>query len=251
MAKKICYMGDGNVPGAASYLCGIMTHFGLAFDYVPGSEKPPADFLSTDYAVYVLSDYHIDKFERTAMDHMIARVKAGAGLAMFGGWESFFGRSGGYYQSPLAEVLPVVMQSSDDRRNYAQPVLINKQVDHPILEGLPWDQPPGIGGFNAIEPKPEATLLLTSVQFAVRRTKPDGGFQFSQCKEKPLLIVGSYGEGRTTALATDVAPHWVGGFVDWGDTRVKQEIPGDDIDVGGWYAQFFRNLLVWTGKLDG
>jgi len=84
----------------------------------------------------------------------------------------------------------------------------------------------------------------------VRRTASAVGFEFSRGKENPLLIVGRHGEGRTAALATDVAPHWVGGFVDWGDRRVTQPVAGDAIEVGNWYAQFFRNLLVWTGKLE-
>ena len=45
------------------------------------------------------------------------------------------------------------------------------------------------------------------------------------------------------ALATDVAPHWVGGFVDWGKERVVADVGDDFIDVGNWYARFFRQLL--------
>ena len=63
-------------------------------------------------------------------------------------------------------------------------------------------------------------------------------------------MVGEHGRGRTAALATDVAPHWVGGLVDWGDQRVVQDVGGGSIDVGNWYARFFRNLLVWTGRLE-
>jgi hypothetical protein len=64
------------------------------------------------------------------------------------------------------------------------------------------------------------------------------------------LIVGRYGAGRTAALATDVAPHWVGGFVDWGDRRIAQAVGGGMIEVGNWYARFFHNLVAWTGKVD-
>jgi hypothetical protein len=250
MPKTICYLGDGGMPGPACYLGGIMLHFGLPFDYVPSSEPPPADFAATPYALYVVSDYPAATFGTAAMEHVAKCVAQGAGLLMFGGWESYFGRLGEYHRSPLADVLPVAMQSSDDRRNYAQPVLMNKAAEHPILDGLPWDQPAGIGGFNAMAPKPGAQTLLTSIQFAVRRTASAVGFEFSRGKENPLLVVGRHGEGRTAALATDVAPHWVGGFVDWGDRRVQQPIAGDAIEVGNWYAQFFRNLLVWTGKLE-
>ena len=74
-------------------------------------------------------------------------------------------------------------------------------------------------------------------------------FRFTPGEESPLLIVGQHGRGRVATLATDVAPHWVGGLVDWGDRRVTQEVAGGFVEIGNWYAQFFRNLLVWTGKL--
>ena len=79
---------------------------------------------------------------------------------------------------------------------------------------------------------------------------PGGDFEFSAGAESPLLVVGECGRGRTAALATDVAPHWVGGLVDWGDGRVVQEVNAGAIDVGNLYARFFRNLLVWTGRLE-
>jgi hypothetical protein len=247
MPGKICYLGDDSLQGAAAYLAGIMLHYGLEFDYVPTSESPPAGFANTPYAVYVVSDYFAKTFGRAAMSHVARCVEQGSGLLMLGGWVSYYGQLGEYHNSPLAEVLPVVMQQSDDRRNSAQPCLINKVADHPILQGLPWDQPPGIGGFNAIAPKPGATTLLTSVRFAVRLAGSE--FQFMRGEESPLLVVGQHGQGRVVALATDVAPHWVGGFVDWGDGRITQEVAGGSVEIGNWYAQFFRNLLAWTGKL--
>jgi len=76
-----------------------------------------------------------------------------------------------------------------------------------------------------------------------------GDFQFTRGEESPLLVVGQYGRGRVAALATDVAPHWVGGFVDWGDRRITQDVGGGFVEIGNWYAGFFRNLLVWTGQL--
>jgi uncharacterized membrane protein len=247
MAAKICYLGDGSLNGAASYLAGIMLHYNMTFDHVPSDARPPASFTEQPYALYVVSDYPASRFGATAMAHITERIEQGAGLVMLGGWESYFGRLGEYHASPLADILPVVMQHSDDRRNCAQPCLIHKAAEHPILEGLPWDAPPGIGGFNVVTPKPDAQALLTAVQFHVRNDI--NGFQFSRGQETPLLIVGQHGLGRTAALATDVAPHWVGGLVDWGNQRVVQEVAGESVEVGNWYARFFRNLLAWTGKL--
>jgi len=247
MLTRICYLGDDNLGGAAVYLAGIMTHFGLDFDHVPSTHPPDAAFESRQYALYVLSDYPRARFDRSHLDHLVRCVRDGSGLAMLGGWESFFGRLGEYHESPLAEVLPVAMLAEDDRRNCAQPCLVRKVADHEILEGLPWQSPPAIGGFNALVAKPQAQTLLRAATFSVRLGA--GRFEFTAGEEWPLLVVGEYGRGRTAALATDVAPHWVGGLVDWGDRRVVQPLAGTFIEVGNWYARFFRNLLAWTGRL--
>ena len=44
------------------------------------------------------------------MAHLVDCVRGGSGLLMIGGWESFHGRLGEYQGSPLAEVLPVVIE---------------------------------------------------------------------------------------------------------------------------------------------
>lgn len=248
MPGRICYLGDDDLGQAAIYLAGIMEYFGLEYDHVPSTERPPAGWDAEPYALHVLSDYPAARFAPGQLEWLAERISEGAGFIMLGGWESFHGRLGEYHRTALAEVLPVVMQDHDDRQNRAQPCLVKALTEHPILSGVPLDAPPGIGGFNALAPKPDAETLLASVSFSVRREGET--FRFTPAEESPLLVVGRYGKGRTAALATDVAPHWVGGWVDWGDARVIQEVAGGFIDVGNWYAQFFRNLLVWTGQLD-
>lgn len=62
----------------------------------------------------------------------------------------------------------------------------------------------------------------------------------------PLLVVGNYGKGNIAALATDVAPHWIGGWVDWGEERIKQQTTGDSfIEAGAGYVKFFAQLVRW------
>jgi hypothetical protein len=177
MREKICYLGDNRLDAAAGYLAGIMSHHGWAFDHIPSHEKPAADFCHAKYALYVVRDYPAAQFGATAIRLVADRVAQGSGLIMLGGWESCFGRLGEYHESPLAEVLPVVMQRCDDRRNVAQPCLINQVAEHPILADLPWDEPPGIGGFSMLSAKPAAETVLTSVQFSVRRR---GGSQLTR-----------------------------------------------------------------------
>lgn len=247
MPGRICYLGDDHLQGAAAYLSGVMLHHGLAHDHVPSAAAPPPGFLAAPYALYVVSDYPAASFGAAAMEHVVRRVGEGSGLLMLGGWESFHGRLGEYHRSPLAVALPVTMANADDRRNSAQPCLIDKVADHPVLADLPWDEPPCIGGYNAVTAKPGSETLLRAVRYHVRRVAD--GFDFEREATAPLLVVGHHGRGRTAALATDAAPHWVGGLVDWGDGRVVQDVAGAFIEVGNWYARFFRNLLAWTGNL--
>lgn len=247
MNNEVCYLGDDDVSGAAIYLCGIMNHFGIAYDHVPSTCAVGPDLLERPYSLYVFSDYPRENLTEEQMRTIAGHVREGAGLAMFGGWESYHGLIGEYNGTPLAEVLPVEMRGEDDRQNCWEPCLIRKEKDHEILEGLPFDTPAGIGGFNVFRSRPDSDLLLSSVRHRPQRV--GAGFEFQQGAEAPLLVTGSYGAGRTLALATDVAPHWVGGLVDWGDERVTSKVGEGFIEVGNWYAQFFRNILVWAGCL--
>jgi uncharacterized membrane protein len=197
------------------------------------------ELLAEDVGLFVLSDYPAAHFTPAQMARLCERVRGGVGVLMFGGWQSYHGLGGGWDRSPLAELLPVRMLEVDDRRNYAQPVLARAVAPHEILAGLPWHEPPGFGGYNEFEARPGATVLLEGERY---RVECDGGAaRFAVVERFPLLVV----EGRRACLATDVAPHWVGGWVDWGDSRLEVRWDGDHIEVGVWYAQFFRNLVKW------
>jgi uncharacterized membrane protein len=120
-------------------------------------------------------------------------VKKGGGLIMAGGYMSFQGINGvaRYYQSPLAKVLPVNMQPYDDRCECpegVEPIVINS--DHQITTGLPKKWPPLLG-YNKVSPKSD-TKVTTLVMVG----------------SDPLLVLGSYGKGRTIAYTSDLAPHW-------------------------------------------
>lgn len=248
--RNICYLGDDTFSGAAVYLAGIMAHFGMEFDHVDSGTKPSADFCDGMYKLYVLSDYASHLFTDGQIEYIAAAVEHGAGLVMFGGWESYHGLLGRYDKTLLKDVLPVFMEDGDDRRNYAQPCVAVPTCEHPITAGLPWNSPPCIGGFNAYRPKPGAQVLMETHRFGIDRTdNADGSpsFCFSPIETLPLLTVGTFGKGRVAAMATDVAPHWVGGLVDWGRERMCQKLDsGEFIDVGADYARLFKQLLEWT-----
>lgn len=243
MADPICYLGDDDLNGAAAYLAAVMVHAGLDFQHVPSTQPFSGEMAARRWAAFVVSDYPAARFDAQAMAHVVQAVRDGAGLLMVGGWESFHGRLGEYPGTPLADALPVDMLSCDDRRNFAQSCLVRPLADHPVLANLPWATPPSIGGANEFRPRPDTQTVLAAVPLAVRLEA--GRFSFQQQQELPLLVLGRFGLGRTAALATDVAPHWVGGLVDWGDQRIVQPVGNACVEIGNGYARLLTNLLRW------
>lgn len=270
MNKKVCYFGDDAIGGAASYLSGVMTCYGIPYDRIDSDASPAESFFDEVYDLYILSDYPRRMFDGGRGLERIAEnvTRRGSGLLMIGGWESFYGRLGEYHETPLAELLPVVMEQKDDRRNYPVSVILHPIVRHPITDGLPWGTPPGIGGFNAFVPKKEGRVIIEGVRFDLTVSNPtaeegktesgdsaaalplptsDGALMTIRPAETiPMLVIGEAGKGRTAAFASDAAPHWVGGFVDWGEERIWQAVGEGFIEVGRSYAEFWRNLVRWT-----
>ncbi len=278
----ILYLGDDDITRAAIYLSGVLAHFEIPFERIDSTQTPGPDFTAKKYSLYILSDYPRKQFQAGQLEHIADAVRQGAGLLMIGGWESFHGKDGEYHDSPLVDVLPVKMSDRDDRRNSFQPLVVRRVREHEALQGLPWGgSPPTIGGYNAITPKPGSTVVLDAVRLDVRITDDEGevadcridgvceidGHQLvyrtaldlksgetmliSEIEAVPLLVLGVFGQGKTAAFATDVAPHWVGGLVDWGNHRITQTVGDGFIEVGNHYAQFLRNLALFLAGAAG
>ncbi len=265
LEKKVLYLGDDDATRAAAYLCGVMTHYGIDFERVDSGNSPAADFQSRAYSLYILSDYAVSTFKPGDMEHIVKNVQEnGSGLLMLGGWESYYGRLGEYHNTPIADIMPVVMATEDDRRNYSSPVLLRPTtLDHPIVADLPWATAPGVGGYNRFEAKPNTEVLLEGFRTQTTWTKvvdaqaaaiDQADVKIELLEKFPFLVVGAAGKGKVAAFASDVAPHWIGGMVDWGTPRVFQELPerlGKDlfVEIGCDYAKFFMQLVRWTASL--
>ena len=253
MNTKILYLGDTAINQAASYLAGIMAYFNIEFDYVPSDKKIPDNLLDKNYRAIIISDYPSRNFTSEQFEAIRQKVISGTGLMMIGGWESFVGIDGKYNKTILADILPIKMQDSDDRINCSQPCLVEIISEHPIVAQLPFTEcPPGIGGYNLLQAKSNANVILASRQFKVNVN--DGKFRFmAEEQAQPLLIIGEYQNGRTLAFASDVAPHWVGGLVDWGDKRIcacATKHGAEAIEVGNHYSQLFVNMIKWVAKFN-
>ena len=129
-------------------------------------------------------------------------MENGGGLAYLGGYFTYQGHygKGRWYGTPVAEILPVeILPLPDDRVETpegAKPKVLNP--DHPIMAGLPWDDPPIFLGYNKTKPRDGADLLATI---------GDAGDPFIACWQ--------VGKGRVFAMTSDCAPHWAAGFVKW------------------------------------
>jgi len=274
----ILYFGDDDTTRAAAYLAGIMHYYNLPFEHIDSTASPSDAMLSQEVDAFIISDYPRKRFQDGQLETIRDAVFRGAGLLMIGGWESFHGQNGEYHDTCLAEVLPVTMQNQDDRRHFSQSLMIRFRRPHPILDGLSWSRPPSIAGLNSVTAKPDANTILEALRIDIRVVDedqvadsrddstcfisgkpidersslllPSGETLLVSVSERfPLLTVGKFGQGRTAAYMSDVAPHWVGNVVDWGRSRITHTLPGGNaIEVGANYAQFFRQLVSWTAK---
>ena len=197
--------------------------------YIPTSEAQrefPADF--SDYYVVLYSDIgtdtiimYEDRFANCPMgkDRLGALrdfVRKGGGLAGIGGWMSFGGMLGmaKWHNTALEEALPVECHPWDDRVEISdglKPEIV--KPNHPVVDGIDWDSaPPLFSGYNEIEKKEDSDLI-------------------AEYNGDPFIVTGEYGEGRTLAFASDVAPHWGRGFVDLDGSKV-----------------FYKNLVRWLAR---
>ncbi len=248
IAAKVLYLGDTALDQAASYLAGIMSYYKLTFDYVSSNEKFCNSLLKNDYKAIIISDYPSANFLPVQVETLTDRIRNGLGFLMIGGWESFVGAGGNYNKTLLADCLPVQMSDSDDRMNCSSPCLVIKNQNHSIAKFLPFEtNAPAVGGFNKVKTKTGGIEILSARQF--KAEYKNSKFSFTELQTSPLLVIGNYGKANVAAFTSDVAPHWVGPLVDWGDTRITAKAQGSaEIEVGNWYVQLFINIVRWVCK---
>ncbi len=199
-----------------------------------------------EFNIIILSDAPGALLGLKRMEAIKQYVENGGSLWMVGGWESFTGSFGHYKNTPIEEILPVNCLTYDDRVNDSNGykiVLQSKYRHHPILQGLPWNEAPTICGFNKVKPKKDSSVILTLKRIESIGKEKVERIQLAS-KEHPLLIVNSSKGGKTLALTTDIAPHWVGGMLDWGPRRIKRS----DIEVGNYYVQFIYQVFKWLSN---
>jgi len=179
-----------------------------------------------DYDVVVISDVGANSFllgpQTIVRSEIVPNklsvianwVRAGGGLLMVGGYMSFTGIDGKarFGQSPLSDVLPVIMADHDDRVEVPEGVAAVRVGEHPATPDLDTDWPQMLG-YNQVEAKPGAEVLATF-------------------GNDPLIVVGQAGAGRSAAFTSDLAPHWA---------------PPEFLAWEG-YGPLWHRLITWLGR---
>jgi len=244
---SLLYCGDDNLRQSARYLYGVLKHLGYTLNYVPSRHPLTDQQLNKHYGAIILSDYPSARISPAAQKRILQRVTDGTGLLMIGGWGSFHGYDGNYHCSKLTKALPVRCLSRDDRVNCSTGGIILAKSDWKSqFKSLEFNKGPLIGGYNQVVRKPGSRILLT-----VRDIKINLPQISLASKEYPLLVTGCFGKGYTACYMSDLAPHWSGGIVDWGQRKIRiDNVAGHFMEVGRNYIEFIQALvtLVLSGK---
>jgi uncharacterized membrane protein len=212
--------------GGGAFLAALRDH-GHDVTYVPSHEidgRLPTDVAGyAPYDVVVISDVGANSFQLPAAtftksipsadktELIRAHVEQGAAVLMVGGYLTFSGidAKARWGRTPLQAALPVHVSDRDDRVELPAGAAPSVVAAHEIVEGLDatW---PALLGLNEVVAKDDAQVLAT-------------------CAGHPLLVVGTYGAGRTAAFTSDIAPHWA---------------PPEFLNWGG-YGKLFDRLVTW------
>lgn len=200
---------------AGEYLEAALETDGIETTYQPchvaASEFPDSPDALETYDVVILSDIGYNTLaippetfsdgtrrpnRLRALDEY---VRNGDGFLMVGGYLSFQGIHGraNYAGTAVEDLLPITMERGDDRverPDGAYPEVV--AADHPAVSDLDDDWPDFLG-YNRFETDDDADELV-------------------RIDDDPLLTVGTHGDGRSAAFASDCAPHWGPmEFVEW------------------------------------
>jgi uncharacterized membrane protein len=139
------------------------------------------------YDGVIIIDAAVDALHGSARQILRQFVQTGGGLVVAGGFYAYGG--GGFGQSDLAELLPVVVKGPFDVQWLPQPAAIRPGGVVPGLPAFSTGDSAVVMWLQDVAVKPAARTPLVAMV---------GG------QQRPLLAVGRFGEGRVAALAGTV-----------------------------------------------
>ncbi len=183
------------------------------------------------YDAFILGDLDATALGPDQLQLLADAVAAGKGLVVLGGYHSF--GAGGYFATPLADVLPIMMDRLE-RQDFAAPIRADLHLAgpqrmrpvgvHPLTtlasdadNSSVWNRLPPLAGANRFTGVKDATGVRMVAE------NQDG---------QPLLVVGQFGAGRVVALAGDSTYRWaMHGFA-------------------SEYRRFWRQIVLWLVRRE-
>lgn len=189
--------------------------------------------LDRDYKVFLIGDLDASALRPSDLATLLARVEAGAGIGLLGGFHSF--EAGGWGSSPLGRLLPYEKDRLA-RQQFGQPIRDDLHLRGPLVmlpdrrfggatilrqgkslnESLEvWKKLPKLNGANRLR-----GLLPMSKPLAVTGDNA------------PLLVAREYGLGRVLTFAADSTWRWA--------MQGAEEA----------HRRFWRQLVLWLARRD-
>lgn len=250
---QVLYLGDSTWEKFAYLACAFETNE-IEYDWHPEDTLPSiTSELLKKYDVLCLSDCGVNRIGKSGLIAIEEFVNDSGGLIMFGGWATFQGIKwhgkilGGYHGTPVENCLPVhISEEEDNYDSYHGYIMIKKQ-EHDILREFDWSDAPTIGGFNKVTPKEGSQTLLAIREIVTKGTDRVEEINLDE-KECPLLVIGTYGNGRGIAFTCDPTIHGVGPFVDWGKPTIVTLSNRTTRQLGENYVKLIARMIKWAAK---
>ncbi len=205
----------------------------LRFKWIRRDRRWPVDLddwlQPGKFDIYIIGDLDAAALGDDQLQELAETVAQGAGLITLGGYQAY--GSGGYADSPLADVLPIRMDPSrrrdvnsprppggDNEAHIPGPLPIQLRRAHPITD-LGGQDPPSV--WRQLPPLTGANRLVGA------KVAPGVEVLLQTADQQPLMVVGEYGRGRVASLAFDSTWRW------WRDGKSEM------------HRRFWRQTMLW------
>jgi len=192
----------------------------------PGQEVLPRDaagWLKFDVVLFGdVPAVTMTEAQRAALEEA---VRKGLGFVMIGGFENF--GAGGYGGTPVADLLPVRVESSDQKTEESYALVptedgvrstVLRLSSDPARNLALWRSLPTLKGHAVASPKKRGESVLA--------TGPSG---------EAILVAQDYGAGRSMAFLADTTWRW------WRSAGGREDL----------HKRFWRQAVLWLGHREG
>lgn len=191
----------------------------------------PQLFAPGRYDVFIIGDVPASAFGDAALIQLSKRIDDGAALMMLGGFQSF--GAGGYANTPLADVLPVLMSPRDvqPKAEFAPDQHFDQDLQMvPTAAGLRHFVMRLSNDGNA-----EVWAKLAPLRGANKLRKKDVAQVLAEGPNAtPLLLALEYGKSRVLAFAGDTTYRWASAERSYSDE----------------HQRFWRQVILWLARKE-